>query len=75
MICQSSPGSILDILEKRGWAIFIECAMTDFGFFEIRIILTSQGIDKSSDIIDIVMQTIELIRDKGTKKQYFVESF
>ncbi|KAJ9069254.1 hypothetical protein DSO57_1020341 [Entomophthora muscae] len=75
MICQSSPGSILDILKKRGWAIFIECATTDFGFFEIRIILTSQGIDKSSDIIDIVMQTIELIRDKCTKKQYFVESF
>lgn len=44
-----------------------------FGFFDIMVDLTQEGFENIDDIIKIIFQYINLIRDKGPQKQIFEE--
>ncbi|KAJ9072189.1 hypothetical protein DSO57_1026327 [Entomophthora muscae] len=77
MLCQSSDGSILDLLKKRGWGYEINCGVSGlysgFTLYGITLILTPQGRENIKDIIELVLQAIVFIEKNGINENYFQE--
>ncbi|XP_078353430.1 nardilysin-like [Oculina patagonica] len=75
------PGSILSLLIKKSWAASLLCGNgesgqeynTSFALFPCLISLTDEGMDHISEILTIVFQYLELLRQKGPQERIYKE--
>ena len=77
LLGHEGEGSLLALLKARGWANSLSAGL---GYsddvqasFDIKISLSEQGFSHIDEIGELLFASIELIRDKGVKKQYFDE--
>lgn len=77
MLSQTGSGSIHALLRRHGWGERIACSVAEtnshFSLFEIEIALTPDGRQKVIDMVGVVFQAIQLIRDEGIQGRYFDE--
>lgn len=62
------PGSLMSLFRSRGWATSLSAyaQMDDgFGFFEVQIELSEEGLSKHRDIIELVFGYINLLKQSG----------
>ncbi|XP_073259534.1 nardilysin-like [Porites lutea] len=75
------PGSILSLLIKRSWAVSLLCGNgesgqehnSSFALFPCLISLTDEGMDHIYEILTIVFQYLELLRQKGPQERIYKE--
>lgn len=77
LVGHEAKGSILYELRQRGWCNDLIASHNNtargFGFFEIVVDLTQDGIEHVDDIVHIVFQYIRMLREEGPKKWIFDE--
>ena len=62
------PGSIMSLFRSNGWATSLSAyANTDdgFGFFEVQVELSDEGLNKHREIIELVFGYINLLKQSG----------
>lgn len=77
IIGYEGKGSLLSLLKKKNWATELSAGSNgggiDFDTFGVTISLTAEGLNHQDEIIEMIFQTIKLIKEKGVKKIYFDE--
>ncbi|XP_075160301.1 insulin degrading metalloproteinase [Haematobia irritans] len=77
LLGHEGKGSILSELRRLGWSNDLLAShhniLHGFGFFEIHITLTQDGVDHVDDIIKIVFQYLQMLRQLGPQKWIFDE--
>uniref|UniRef100_A0A1I8Q5M0 Insulin-degrading enzyme n=1 Tax=Stomoxys calcitrans TaxID=35570 RepID=A0A1I8Q5M0_STOCA len=77
LLGHEGKGSILSELRRLGWSNDLlaghQNILNGFGFFEIHITLTQDGVDHVDDIIQIVFQYFKMLRELGPQKWIFDE--
>ncbi|QQP57679.1 Metalloproteaselike, partial [Caligus rogercresseyi] len=75
LIGHEGKGSLLSELKMRGWSDNLEAGekfeVRGFAIFSVNINLTEEGITHVDEIIGLVFQYIELIRQEGLKETIF----
>lgn len=65
------PGSILSVLKARGWSSNLvagnKSAPRGFGFFGVAVDLTEEGMKHVDDIVLLIFQVINKIKDDIAK--------
>ncbi|CAG9815290.1 unnamed protein product [Phaedon cochleariae] len=66
------PGSILSVLKARGWSNSLVAGSKPsprgFGFFGIAVDLTEEGINHVDDIVKLVFQYLNMLKQEGPLK-------
>lgn len=77
LIGHEGPGSILSELKRRGWSTSLNCDHVNyargFGFFEIKADFTDDGFKNLDEIVKLIFQYLNLVRDLGVKETVFEE--
>ncbi|KAI8847500.1 Metalloenzyme, LuxS/M16 peptidase-like protein [Chytridium lagenaria] len=77
LIGHESDGSILALLKKNGWAQGLSAGGyhggINFEFFQIRLSLTEEGFRNWNQIVVIIFQYIQMLKDVGVQKWIFDE--
>ena len=77
LIGHEGRGSVLSELKSRGWCNNLVGGHSNtskgFGFFEIMVDLTEDGMDHIDDIIEIIFNYINLLKSRGPLKWIFDE--
>ncbi|XP_037939985.1 insulin-degrading enzyme isoform X2 [Teleopsis dalmanni] len=77
LIGHEGKGSLLAELRKLGWCndLLAGCQniLNAFGFFDIVVNLTQEGMNHIDDVINIIFQYIQLLRQEEPKKWIFDE--
>lgn len=77
LIGHEGPGSLLSVLKARSWCNNLvggpRGSSKGFDFFTINVDLTPEGIDHVDDIIYLLFQYINMLREKGPQKWIFEE--
>ncbi|KAL7034103.1 hypothetical protein ACKWTF_007861 [Chironomus riparius] len=77
LVGHEGKGSILSELKSRGWCNNLvggaSSSAKGFGFFEISVDLTESGFENIDDIIKLIFQYLNLLREKGPQKWIFDE--
>ncbi|EDX11226.1 insulin-degrading enzyme isoform X1 [Drosophila simulans] len=77
LIGHEGKGSILSELRRLGWCNDLmaghQNTQNGFGFFDIVVDLTQEGLEHVDDIVKIVFQYLEMLRKEGPKKWIFDE--
>ncbi|KAH8300473.1 hypothetical protein KR018_008259, partial [Drosophila ironensis] len=77
LIGHEGKGSILSELRRLGWCNDLmaghQNTLNGFGFFDIVVDLTQEGLAHVDDIIKIVFQYLNMLRAEGPKKWIFDE--
>jgi len=77
LIGHEGPGSLLSELKARGWVNNLVAGQSSgakgFGFFVAKVDLTEEGIKHTDDIIKLIFQYLEMLRDAGPKAWIFEE--
>nr|AAA28439.1 insulin-degrading enzyme [Drosophila melanogaster] len=72
LIGHEGKGSILSELRRLGWCNDLmaghQNTQNGFGFFDIVVDLTQEGLEHVDDIVKIVFQYLEMLRKEGPKK-------
>lgn len=71
------PGSLLAALKARGWCNNLSADPTGgargFGFFDVLVDLTEEGIDHVDDIITLLFQYLAMLRAQGPQQWVWEE--
>ncbi|PJF18726.1 hypothetical protein PSACC_01469 [Paramicrosporidium saccamoebae] len=71
-------GSILALLKAQGWATHLSAGADadsrGYTFFEVAIELSSSGLDHVEDIVKLIFQYLQLLRNSGPQKAIFEET-
>ncbi|XP_067006489.2 insulin-degrading enzyme isoform X1 [Anabrus simplex] len=74
---KDSPGSLVGALAEKGWGSGVEAeartGYRGFGFFGIDIALTEEGVLHVDDIVKLVFQYINTIKEAGPQEWIFNE--
>jgi len=66
LIGHEGPGSLLSELKSRGWCTVLNGydrrGANGFGFFNVSVDLTEEGIEHIEDIITLIFQYINLLK-------------
>ncbi|XP_017059647.1 insulin-degrading enzyme isoform X2 [Drosophila ficusphila] len=77
LIGHEGKGSILSELRRLGWCNDLmaghQNTQNGFGFFDIVVDLTQEGLEHVDDIVKIVFQYLGMLREEGPKKWIFDE--
>lgn len=77
LIGHEGPGSLLSELKARGWVNSLVGGEKDgargFSFTIVNVDLTEEGIDHSEDIVTLVFQYLNMLREEGPKEWVFQE--
>jgi insulysin len=78
LIGHEGPGSILSLLKTKGWAHSLMAGSSGYGsigfeFFRVVIDMTEKGLSHSNEIIKIVFQYIEMLKEHGVLEWVFNE--
>ncbi|RIB06084.1 Metalloenzyme, LuxS/M16 peptidase-like protein [Gigaspora rosea] len=77
LIAHEGYGSILSFLKKKGWANYLEAgsvaAAVGFEFFKVSIDLTESGLDHYKDVVKIVFQYINMLKQIDIQEWCFRE--
>ncbi|KNC32106.1 Insulin-degrading enzyme [Lucilia cuprina] len=77
LLGHEGKGSLLSELRRLGWCNDLlaghQNTLNGFGFFEISIDLTQEGINHVDDIVEIVFQYLRMLRERGPQKWIFDE--
>lgn len=77
LIGHEGPGSLLSELKNRGWVNSLMAGESNgakgFGFFGIHVDLTEEGIQHVDDIVTLVFQYLNMLRELGPQKWVFDE--
>lgn len=77
LIGHEGPGSILAYLKNKGWANMLSAGASPVcpgsGLFMMQIRLTEEGLKRYQDIVKVVFQYINVIREAGPQKWIFEE--
>ncbi|KAH8339171.1 hypothetical protein KR074_006440, partial [Drosophila pseudoananassae] len=77
LIGHEGKGSILSELRRLGWCNDLmaghQNTQNGFGFFDIVVDLTQEGLEHVDDIVKIIFQYLNMIRKEGPKKWIFDE--
>ncbi|XP_053953738.1 insulin-degrading enzyme isoform X2 [Anastrepha obliqua] len=77
LLGHEGKGSILSELRKLGWCNDLmaghQNTLNGFGFFEIVVDLTQDGMEHVDDIVNIIFQYLAMLRKEGPKKWIFDE--
>lgn len=79
LIGHEGKGSILSELRKQGWCNGLYSSHTDFiggfGFFDISISLTEEGLEKIDEIVEYIFQYIKMLQERKPDKWIFDELY
>ncbi|XP_021926557.1 insulin-degrading enzyme isoform X2 [Zootermopsis nevadensis] len=71
------PGSLLSVLRTKGWCNSLvggaRTGSRGFGFFGINVDLTEEGIEHVDDIVKLVFQYVNMLKQDGPKEWIFQE--
>lgn len=76
LIGHEGPGSIMSVLKKRGWSTYLSSELQQefgFSFFNITLDFTEAAIDHVDDIVKLIFQYINMLKNHGPRKQLFEE--
>ncbi|CAH1389545.1 unnamed protein product [Nezara viridula] len=77
LIGHEGPGSLLSVLKARSWCNSLlggpRGSNKGFDFFSINVDLTPDGIDHVDDIIHLIFQYINMLKQQGPQKWIFEE--
>ncbi|KAI7862523.1 Metalloenzyme, LuxS/M16 peptidase-like protein [Spinellus fusiger] len=77
LISHEGPGSTLSYLKSKGWATALSAGASyggkGFGFFNLCIELTEEGIKYYEDVIVAIFQYIEMLKAEGAQEWIFKE--
>ncbi|KAH8419636.1 hypothetical protein KR222_011395, partial [Zaprionus bogoriensis] len=77
LIGHEGKGSILSELRRLGWCNDLmaghQNTQNGFGFFDIVVNLTQEGLEHVDDIVNIIFQYLEMLRQEGPKQWIFDE--
>lgn len=78
LIYSEMPGTPATLLREKGWISDLGANASpshygNYGTFSIDVTLTDSGMEHRDEIVAIIMQYIDLIREKGVDKKYFDE--
>ena len=77
IIGHEGKGSLLSALKRRGWAESVSAgggiSYTGGSTFNVSIALTELGLQHSDEVVIMVYQTINRVRDKGVQQWLFEE--
>ncbi|KAH8371843.1 hypothetical protein KR093_009062, partial [Drosophila rubida] len=77
LIGHEGKGSILSELRRLGWCNDLmaghQNTQNGFGFFDIVVDLTQEGLEHVDDIVNIIFQYLRMLRQEGPKKWIFDE--
>ncbi|XP_036326734.1 insulin-degrading enzyme-like [Rhagoletis pomonella] len=77
LLGHEGKGSILSELRNLGWCNDLmaghQNTLNGFGFFEIVVDLTQEGMEHVDDIVNIIFQYLTMLRKEGPKKWIFDE--
>ncbi|XP_065349186.1 insulin-degrading enzyme-like [Cloeon dipterum] len=77
LIGHESSGSLLSALKKRGWSSHLSAAYNpvarDISFFAVNVDLTEKGLENVDNIVDLIFQYINLLRQEDPKEWIFNE--
>ncbi|KAL3284944.1 hypothetical protein HHI36_019075 [Cryptolaemus montrouzieri] len=72
------PGSILSALKARGWSSSLVAGLRPsprgFGFFTVAVDLTEEGMDHTDEIVKLIFQYINMLKDQGPLKRIHDEN-
>ncbi|XP_045541115.1 insulin-degrading enzyme [Papilio machaon] len=72
LLGHEGPGSLLAALKDKGWVDSLEgggrTGARGFGFFEVHVDLTEDGLEHVDDIVNMVFQYISMLREKGPQR-------
>ncbi|XP_030382565.1 insulin-degrading enzyme [Scaptodrosophila lebanonensis] len=77
LIGHEGKGSILSELRRLGWCNDLmaghQNTQNGFGFFEIVVDLTQEGLEHVDDVVNIIFQYLNMLREDSPKKWIFDE--
>uniref|UniRef100_A0A1A9ZU27 Insulin-degrading enzyme n=1 Tax=Glossina pallidipes TaxID=7398 RepID=A0A1A9ZU27_GLOPL len=77
LLGHEGKGSILSELRRLGWCNGLlsghQNTLKGFGFFEIYVDLTEEGLNHVDDIVNIIFQYLQMLREMGPQKWIFDE--
>jgi len=77
LIGHEGPGSLLSELKKRGWVSNLtggcKAGANGFMFFIVNVDLSEEGIDHVDDIVTLVFQYLNMLRQAGPQEWVFEE--
>ena len=77
LIGHEGPGSLLSELKSRGWVNTLvggqKSGSRGFGFFVVNVDLTEEGIQHVDDIVMLVFQYLEMLKEQGPQEWVFNE--
>nr|CAD7441027.1 unnamed protein product [Timema bartmani] len=77
LIGHEGPGSLLSLLKSKGWSSSLvggaRTGSRGFGFFNINVDLTEEGIERVDDIVALVFDYITMLRSEGPQEWIFQE--
>ncbi|XP_065350637.1 insulin-degrading enzyme-like [Cloeon dipterum] len=77
LIGHESSGSLLSALKKRGWSshLIAGCSSVarDISFFAVNVDLTEKGLENVDNIVDLIFQYINLLRQEDPQEWIFKE--
>ncbi|XP_065350054.1 insulin-degrading enzyme-like isoform X1 [Cloeon dipterum] len=77
LIGHESSGSLLSALKKRGWSSHLNAGCRsvarDISFFAVNVDLTEKGLENVDNIVDLIFQYINLLRQEDPKEWIFKE--
>ena len=78
LIYSEMPGTPATLLREKGWISGLSANASpahygNYGTFSIDVTLTDDGMKHRDEIVAIIMQYIDLIREQGVDKKYFDE--
>ncbi|XP_065349180.1 insulin-degrading enzyme-like [Cloeon dipterum] len=77
LIGHESSGSLLSALKKRGWSsqLIAGCSSVarDIALFDVDVDLTEKGLENVDNIVDLIFQFINLLRQEDPKEWIFNE--
>ncbi|XP_064466057.1 insulin-degrading enzyme-like isoform X2 [Ornithodoros turicata] len=77
LIGHEGPGSLLSELKSRGWVSALIGGEKDgargFGFTIVNVDLTEEGINHTEDIVTLIFQYLNMLRQEGPKEWIFNE--
>ncbi|KAJ3307410.1 Insulinase (Peptidase M16) [Kappamyces sp. JEL0829] len=73
-----SAGSILSLLKNRGWAQNLSSGLSHYGsrgfeFFKITVEMTAEGLHHHQDILEIIFQYVQMLKQTGVQKWIYDE--
>ncbi|CAK1554529.1 unnamed protein product [Leptosia nina] len=77
LLGHEGPGSLLAALKKRGWCNSLvggsRLGARGFGFFNVRVDLTEEGVKHVDDIVTLVFEYIAMLRSAGPQRWIWEE--